>query len=91
MSKLGPDRNCLRHTKNSSLLPRAREQSAPETATARYNNAVLQDLYMQADLEAISKWSEHERCADFAAAVLLLKVRTVILDHGLERGFEIHV
>ena len=53
VKKLGPERNCLRRAKCGPLLPAGNDGHADgdETATPRYNAAILTDILMQHHLE----------------------------------------
>ncbi|EDQ90146.1 uncharacterized protein MONBRDRAFT_32055 [Monosiga brevicollis MX1] len=75
MSRLGPDRNCLRCARNASLLPvQPTEDDSDETATPRYNNAILEDCFLTSDHDAIDHYAQDERCTSFGPALNLLKL-----------------
>jgi len=84
LHKLAPDRNNIRRAKGSSMLPAGAlvNPAQPETATPRYNQAVLKEMMHSRHLRYIHGTVSDPECTGATDALLLLKTWLRQRGHG---------
>ncbi len=77
IQKLAPNRNNMRRHKSEALLPEGTAEAgeaAEETATPRYNQCILQDMFFGDHLKVLHRYFSDPACTGLSDACLLLKV-----------------
>lgn len=84
LHKLAPDRNNIRRAKGSAILPEgaAVDATKPETATPRYNQAVLKEVVQNRHLRYAHSMLSDVECTGGVDAILLLKTWLRQRGHG---------